>query len=241
MVKLDNDSKVNIGIPMKFESKGLKVLGYTKRNDRGWEYSETAARALERYRAAFPEAFNNLGAGGEGAYLLCSAGLVKLTNPGFVRSAELCPTAEDPDKVIKDMKKWLVQEGLSDLDAVSLFAEKLEQETVGKIEAIADRFASQKTHDSIKRAAINGIPRQAVMKPSHAVHRLIGQEFRLGDRVVMAQDSASGGVPLGMKGVVVGISSKDIDIIWDRPFMGGETLGGRCVCSSLSWKDRAVG
>ena len=44
----------------------------------------------------------------------------------------------------------------------------------------------------------------------------------------MAQDSASGGVPLGMKGVVVGISSKDIDIIWDRPFMGGETLGGRC-------------
>lgn len=66
MVRLDNDSKVNIGIPMKFESKGLKVLGYTRRADRGWEYSELAARALERYKAAFPEAFNNLGAGGEG-------------------------------------------------------------------------------------------------------------------------------------------------------------------------------
>jgi 5'-3' exoribonuclease 1 len=66
MVKLENDQKVNIGIPMKFESKGLKVLGYTRRNDRGWEYSETAAQALEKYRAAFPEAFNNLGAGGEG-------------------------------------------------------------------------------------------------------------------------------------------------------------------------------
>jgi hypothetical protein len=46
---------------------------------------------------------------------------------GLVSSAELCPTAEDPDKVIKDMKKWLTQEGLADLDAVSLFAEKLEQ------------------------------------------------------------------------------------------------------------------
>lgn len=66
MVQLENNSKVNIGIPMKFESKGLKVLGYTRRNDRGWEYSETAAQALEKYRAAFPEAFNNLGAGGEG-------------------------------------------------------------------------------------------------------------------------------------------------------------------------------
>jgi hypothetical protein len=70
MVKLENDQKVNIGIPMKFESKGLKVLGYTRRNDRGWEYSETAAQALEKYRAAFPEAFNNLGAGGEGTQLL---------------------------------------------------------------------------------------------------------------------------------------------------------------------------
>jgi 5'-3' exoribonuclease 1 len=70
MVKLENDQKVNIGIPMKFESKGLKVLGYTRRNDRGWEYSETAAQALEKYRAAFPEAFNNLGAGGEGTSAL---------------------------------------------------------------------------------------------------------------------------------------------------------------------------
>lgn len=70
MVKLGNDSKVNIGIPMKFESKGLKVLGYTRRNDRGWEYSETAAQALEKYRTAFPEAFNNLGAGGEGQFSL---------------------------------------------------------------------------------------------------------------------------------------------------------------------------
>lgn len=111
MVRLGNDQKVNIGIPMKFESKGLKVLGYTRRNDRGWEYSETAARALERYKAAFPEPFNNLGAGGE----------------GLVTSAELCPTSEDPDHVIKDMKRWLVQEGLSDLEPVSLFAEKLEQ------------------------------------------------------------------------------------------------------------------
>lgn len=43
----------------------------------------------------------------------------------------------------------------------------------------------------------------------------------------MVQDSAAGGVPLAMKGVVVGIGSKDIDVVWDVPFMGGETLQGR--------------
>lgn len=44
----------------------------------------------------------------------------------------------------------------------------------------------------------------------------------------MVQDAAAGGVPLAMKGVVVGISTTSIDIVWDRPFMGGETLNGRC-------------
>jgi 5'-3' exoribonuclease 1 len=31
-----------------------------------------------------------------------------------------------------------------------------------------------------------------------------------------------------MKGVVVGLNSTSVDVVWDVPFMGGETLGGRC-------------
>ncbi|ORY35579.1 hypothetical protein BCR39DRAFT_21408 [Naematelia encephala] len=42
----------------------------------------------------------------------------------------------------------------------------------------------------------------------------------------MVQDAAAGGVPLAMKGVVVGIGMRDIDVVWDVPFMGGETLQG---------------
>ena len=53
--------------------------------------------------------------------------------------------------------------------------------------------------------------------------------FKLGDRVVMVQEYASGGVPLAMKGVVVGLNSTSVDVVWDVPFMGGETLGGRLV------------
>lgn len=79
----------------------------------------------------------------------------------------------------------------------------------------------------IKSARVNGIPRQAVLKPAHALYRLQGQAFYLGDRVLMVLDAAAGGVPLGMKGVVVGVGAKDIDVVWDKPFMGGETLQGR--------------
>ena len=50
MVALEDGPKTNIGLSLKFESKGLKVLGYSRRNDRGWEFSETTARALENYK-----------------------------------------------------------------------------------------------------------------------------------------------------------------------------------------------
>ena len=66
MVLLDDGSKSNIGLSLKFESKGQKVLGYSRKNDRGWEYSEATAQALTKYRAAFPEPFQNLDSRGSG-------------------------------------------------------------------------------------------------------------------------------------------------------------------------------
>lgn len=74
---------------------------------------------------------------------------------------------------------------------------------------------------------MKGIPRQAVLKPSHAVYRLKNQSFALGDRVTMVQDS--GGVPLSIKGVVVGLDAKSMDIVWDVPFISGTTMGDRYV------------
>ncbi|WRT68404.1 5'-3' exoribonuclease 1 [Kwoniella shivajii] len=212
LVLLEDGSRTNIGLALKFESKGLKVLGYSRRNDKGWEFSEKTAQVLKEYKEAFPEPFGNLDSrGGD-----------------LVTSAELCPTAEDPDKVVKGMKKWLKEKDLVDLDTVSLFAEQLEKESVQMIEKLADQYRNHKSPDQIKRAVVKAIPRQAVLKPCHAIYRLQGQKFAVGDRVIMVQDAAAGGVPLAMKGVVVGLGTRDIDVVWDVPFMGGETLQGRC-------------
>lgn len=98
---------------------------------------------------------------------------------------------------------------------------------MGEIEQLADSFYKNKTPEAYKKAIVKGIPRQAVLKPSHAVYRLQNQHFELGDRVTMVQDS--GGVPLSVKGVVIGLNSKSMDVVWDVPFMSGVTLGDRCV------------
>ncbi len=69
------------------------------------------------------------------------------------------------------------------------------------------------------------MPRQAVLKPAHAAYRLQNQHFALGDRVTMVQDA--GGVPLSVKGVVIGLNVKSMDVVWDVAFMSGTTLSDR--------------
>ena len=83
----------------------------------------------------------------------------------------------------------------------------------------------------MKKVIVNSIPRQAVLKPAHAVYRLQNQWFDVGDRVVMVKDSGS--VPLSIKGVVIGINAKTLDVVWDVSFMSGSTLGRRYDPSKL--------
>jgi hypothetical protein len=99
------------------------------------------------------------------------------------------------------------------------------QETVKDIEALADSLTAKQSRDDIKKAIVKNIPRQAVLKPAHAVYRLQKQTFAIGDRVTMIQDSGS--VPLSVKGVVIGLNAKSMDVVWDVAFMAGTTLGDR--------------
>lgn len=55
MLVLFNDQRVNIGLNLKFEAKGLKVLGYSRKGDGGWEYSQKAVELIQEYRDKFPE------------------------------------------------------------------------------------------------------------------------------------------------------------------------------------------
>jgi len=107
----------------------------------------------------------------------------------------------------------------------------LGQETVKRIEELIDELSERRAQ--MKKVIVNGIPRQAVLKPAHAVYRLQNQRFDIGDRVVMVKDSGS--VPLSIKGVIIGINAKTLDVVWDVSFMSGSTLGNRCVvCPNCS-------
>ncbi len=133
------------------------------------------------------------------------------------------------DKRMNDLKQWIKEKGVRDLEAVPLFAEQLGRETVLTIEGFTERLAGARANmqgQGIKRMVIKNIPRTALLKPSHAPFRLNGQKFALGDRVLVVHDSGS--VPLAARGVVVGLNVDNIDVVFDIPFLSGSTLGGRC-------------
>lgn len=52
MIQGTTDQKVNAGLNLKFEAKGQKVLGYTRKSEGGWEYSEKAISLIAEYKVS---------------------------------------------------------------------------------------------------------------------------------------------------------------------------------------------
>lgn len=204
-----NESKVNIGLSMKFVAKSQKVLGYTRKIGNGWEYSSDAFKLIEEYQQRFPEIIRTLE-----SQPWCD----------ILSAAEIFPN--NPQEKMAQVKSWIKAKGIRDFQRVSLESDSLDSATIAKLESIASKFLALRSANNLQQAGFRNVPRRAVLKPSHAEEKLGSQTFELGDRVVMVSDR--GTVPLSAKGVVVGITDKLIDVVFDGPFIGGTNLSNRC-------------
>ena len=208
MVQHENQ-KTNIGLNLKFEAKSQKVLGYSRKGyNNQWEFSQKAIQLIRDYNQDFPE---------------IALALERTRDPQ--RATDFF-APELVDQRLKELKAWLVKKDVRNFEKVPLYSEQLDKQAVGVVEQLADSLAKTKTLASIKQAVINNIPRAAVLKSAHAASRLRDQQFALGDRVIMVADAGS--VPLSAKGVVVGVQTSLIDVIFDVQFISGTTLGDRC-------------
>ncbi|KAH9063988.1 exonuclease II [Lactarius vividus] len=210
MVLVADGQKVNLGLSIKFEVKSMKVLNYSNKNGHTWEFSNLAIDLIRDYKERYPEVFRILDSGGD----------------DMAKASTIFPSEDDPGAKAKEIRSWLANKGVRDFEPVSLLCDQLDKRVVKKIEELADGFNKERSSDNFKRAMVKNVPRRAVLKPEHAVYRLQNQRFDLGDRVIMVQES--GGVPLSAKGVVIGLSTKTIDVVWDVPFISGTTLNNRC-------------
>lgn len=210
-VDLDGQ-RVNLGLNLKFEARKQKVLGYSRRGDLGWEFSQKAVELLQQYMINFPEFI---------------AGIQR--NP---QNDRYSPTDFYPEDVaavkMKEIRDWLKSIEAKNFERVPLEAEQLDSDVVELIEQDADNF--NRSLPPMHPQKVRGVPRSALLRPADVEHRLGNQTFKLGDRVVYAQDS--GKVPIATRGTVVGLTRTPrtilLDVVFDASFMSGTTLGGRC-------------
>jgi 5'-3' exoribonuclease 1 len=50
MVIMSDNSKINLGLSLKFEAKALKVIDYSRKEGRYWEFSEKAIELIQEYK-----------------------------------------------------------------------------------------------------------------------------------------------------------------------------------------------
>ncbi|KAG0023624.1 5'-3' exoribonuclease 1 [Entomortierella chlamydospora] len=202
------DRRVNLGLNLKFEGKKQKVLGYTRKTDSGWEFSQKAVALLQEYKELFPEFIE---------------GLEQRAKSDFYIAEELYPSGNSTEK-IKKIEDWLRKSKVKDFERVDVDAQQLDQDTIVLIEQAADEYVENRPE--MKHVIVKNLGRHTMLKPSHAATLLPDQVFKLGDRVVFVQDS--GTVPIGAKGTVVGIDRLEIEVVFDDKFMSGMDLSGRC-------------
>lgn len=204
--------RVNLGLNLKFEARKQKVLGYSRRGDSGWEFSPKAVELLQQYMINFPEFI---------------AGIQR--NP---QNDRYKPTDFYPEEIalvkMKEIRDWLKSMEAKNFERVPLEAEQLDSDIVRLIEQDADQIGVTQAQMMVKK--LKGVPRSALLRPSDVEQRLGNQTFKLGDRVVYAQDS--GKVPIATRGTVVGLTRTSravlLDVVFDVSFMSGTTLGDRC-------------
>jgi len=225
------DQRVNLGLNLKFESKKMKVLGYSRKTQGGWEFSNKAIALIKDYKKSFPQFFNAL-----------------MRNPqgDLYKDTDFFDPRESKQK-INEIKDWLKTIDSKGFEKVPLEAMQLDGDVVMQIEQAMD------AHNGGPQVPmrVKNVPRRALLKPVDAEHQLAHQRFALGDRVVYVQDT--GKVPIALRGTVIGLTRTArvtlLDVVWDLTFMSGTTLGGRCspfrgmtvpVSSTLNLTDRQL-
>ncbi|KAI4153652.1 MAG: hypothetical protein LQ341_000512 [Variospora aurantia] len=209
-----DDGKVNVGLNLKFEAKGLKVLGYSRKTASGWEFSQKAIHLLQQYMVRFPDFI---------------AGIQRNPQSREYMATDFYPLDQAKAK-LKEIQAWLKEIESKSFEKVPLDAVQLDSDAVGRIEAAANENLRQNLALTVKNQKIRGVPRSALLKPSDAEHRLNHQKFKLGDRIVYVQDS--GRVPIATQGTVVGMTRTSrttlVDVIFDVTFLSGTSLENRC-------------
>lgn len=150
--------RLNLGLNLKFEAKKLKVLGYSRKNQSGWEYSQKAIDLLVQYMVRFPEFVARIAE--------------NPTGDGWEDTA-FYPDPQEAKIKMKEIGAWLKSVETKAFERVPLEAEQLDGDVVKQIEQAADENTARGLQ--VQGKQVGAVPRTGLLKPSDAEMRTKNQ------------------------------------------------------------------
>ncbi|KAJ1723077.1 exonuclease II Exo2 [Coemansia erecta] len=216
--KYGDASRVHIGLDLKFEARRLKVIGYTKRGPNGWMFSDRAVSLIASYMAAFPDMFARLAATRDHDGLTAADCFAPPQSADGGRGGAGASAKAHVAKQVERLKRWH-KDNISHGAMVQVPVDT-ELLTKAEIDAIVSAQAQAQAHAGAnKKILMSNVRREAVLRPADAQYLLKQQSFMIGHRVVYVSDR-SGSVPLGSKGYIVGLHTKEKPASSDQSSQG---------------------
>jgi len=205
----------DIGLRLKFVSKSLYVPGYCRilGDSNSYEFSHLAVQVLWQYKLKFPEVFEILDNSPDSSNLRGS----KYIDLG--------------SQLIADIKDWLKSLEIAKLPLLPSSSEVMSKEEIADVEQNLRRNQVDTQEEEVLV-----VPRELLLfgdehekqrnKTNLARIQSLKETVCLKHRVVNI--SATGPVPFGFHGTVVGIHGTELDVVFDEPFPAGTDLHHRC-------------
>ena len=220
------NERVDVGLNLRKSSEDLCVAGFSRKGEKGWEYSADAERLISDYKKHHQWVFEALKneAGSDSG--------------GVITMSELFETHDlDTNKhLVAEAKKWLKSQPASRRPLVPSDSVVAAEEAVRALAAtIGDQSANYKQPMPV---ALEGVSPLLLMKPvipGEVMDLYAGGDFELGDRVAYVGES--GTPPFCSRGTVIAIHgytdahtthmvAEHVEIMFDGTFVGGSDLRG---------------
>ncbi|XP_055638720.1 5'-3' exoribonuclease 1 [Toxorhynchites rutilus septentrionalis] len=221
-INVDERGKMNIGLQLRLVSQDEETVGYTKKVNKYWMFSEKTIDLITRYHEQFPFLFERLES--------CAKGDVLFEDEIFGKNKE-------HGVGLKDLIAWIKAQDHVKAEKRPCGTQTLEPAAIQELLAIVDQH---KTKLPIMQTMF--VYPKNLYRPGMVQAKSIDAQanFELLDRVIVARETEV--VPLGYRGTIIGIytahdpnpvrqecvakEDKYYDILFDNEFPNGVQVYG---------------
>eukprot|EP00736_Rhodelphis_marinus_P006971 Rmarinus@m.18120 len=205
-------STLDVGLNIKFGTKMLYRPGFSNMyGNMEWQYAEEVVDLLQEYKKRYPSVIDALASNAK-VYM------AQMLFPG-TKEGDPLPSAK-----VTELSKWIDSLPSSQVPLMACTSHVYSKRVCTAIQQHVDKLSHGTAE---KQSTVLATPSDLSKPLDPSLLSSVGaSSYSLGHRVISL--AGSGSVPFGIRGTVIGVHGKLVEVLFDTGFVGGSTLNGRC-------------